>query len=41
MHEVCSVEVNGERVEQVKEMQYLGVMISGDGHQQLVRKRLG
>ena len=28
---LCCVEVNGERVEQVIEMKYLGVMISGDG----------
>ena len=27
---VCNVEVNGESVEQVKKMKYLGVMISGD-----------
>ena len=40
--EVCSVEVNGERVEQVKEMQYLGVMISGDGYMDReVEQRIG
>ena len=30
-HEVCSVKVKGERMEQVKEMKYLGTMISSDG----------
>ena len=30
-HEVCNVKVKGERVEQVKEMKYLGTMISSDG----------
>ena len=30
-HEICNVKVNGERVEQVKEMKYLGTMISSDG----------
>ena len=30
-HEVCNVKVKCERVEQVKEMKYLGAMISSDG----------
>ena len=30
-HGICNVKVNGERVEQVKEMKYLGIMISSDG----------
>ena len=29
-HEVCNVKVKGERVEQVKEMKYLGTVISSD-----------
>ena len=29
--EECRIEVNGERVEQVEEMKYLGAMISGNG----------
>ena len=30
-HGICNVKVNGERVEQVKEMKYVGTMISSDG----------
>ena len=30
-HGICNVKVNGERVEQVKEMKYLGSMINSDG----------
>ena len=30
-HGICNVKVNEERVEQVKEMKYLGTMISSDG----------
>ena len=40
--EVCNVEVNGERVEQVKEMKYLGAMISSDGSiDREVEQRIG
>ena len=30
-HEVCNVKVKDERLEQVKEMRYLGTVISSDG----------
>ena len=30
-NEICNVKVNGEKVEQLKEMKYLGTMISSDG----------
>ena len=40
--EVCNVEVNGERVEQVKEMKYLGAVISSDGSMDReVEQRIG
>lgn len=40
--DVCNVEVNGEAVEQVKDMKYLGVMISGDGSMDReVEQRIG
>ena len=39
---VVCVEVNGERVEQVKEIQYLGVMFSGDRYMDKeVEQRIG
>ena len=41
-HEVCNVKVKGERVEQVKEMKYLGTMISSDGSMDSeVEQRIG
>ena len=41
-HEVCIVKVKGERVEQVKEMKYLGTMISSDGSMDSeVEQRIG
>ena len=40
--EVCKVEVNGKSVEQMKEMKYLDVMISGDGYMDReVEQRIG
>ena len=41
-HEVCNVKVKCERVEQVKEMKYLGTMISSDGSMDSeVEQRIG
>ena len=41
-YEVCNVKVKGERVEQVKEMKYLGTMISSDGSMDSeVEQRIG
>ena len=41
-HEVCNVKVEGERVEQVKEMKYSGTMISSDGSMDSeVEQRIG
>ena len=39
---MCNVKVKGERVEQVKEMKYLGTMISSDGSMDSeVEQRIG
>ena len=43
--DVCTVEVNGQEMEQVEVMKYLGVMISSDGSMdsevELASKSLG
>ena len=40
--DVCNVEVNGQEVEQVEVMKYLGVMISSDGSMDSeVEQRIG
>ena len=40
--DVCTVEVNGQEVEQVEVMKYLGVMISSDGSMDSeVEQRIG
>ena len=39
---ICNVEVNGQEVEQVEVMKYLGVMISSDGSMDSeVEQRIG
>ena len=41
-YEVCNVKAKGERVEQVKEMKYLGTMVSSDGSMDSeVKQRIG
>ena len=40
--DVCNVEVNGQEVEQVEVMKYLGVLISSDGSMDSeVKQRIG